>query len=642
MSGYDGTLTGQLLATHLVEGDLTPGERVAIDVDQVLLQDVLGPLVWMEFEALGYDAVQSDVVATYADHQVYGFDTADSDTHRYLRTVTQRYGGRFSKPGNGICHQVHREQFIVPGATLLGSDSHSTTMGGFGALGIGAGGLDVAVAMSGEPYTLEAPQVIEVRLTGTLDPWVSAKDVVLELLRRFSVKGGVGSVFEFTGPGVESLSVPERCTIANMTTELGATSGVFPSDGRTRAHLERLGRGDDYRPLAPDPDATYADAVDLDLGEIVPLVATPSMPDNVVPVREVAGTPVDQVVVGSCTNGSYLDVATVAAVVDDGTVAEGVDCVVAPASKRAAELLSRTGGITSLYAAGVNLSESTCGACIGQGHVPAPDSVSLRAFNRNFEGRSGAEDDSVYLCSPEVAAASALAGELVDPRDTDLVAPAVDLPADMTVRTAGVLDPDPSVEVRRGETIGHVPVRDPLGARLAGPVLIDMGDNITTDHIVPATPEVMSLWSDPQACAAHTLARVDPDFAERAAAADGGWVVAGENYGQGSSRENAALELVVLGVDGVIAESFARIHEANLINFGVVPFRFADPADHSRLSVDDSLVVTGVANGLTDGRVKFAATVNDDWTLPLRLDLSADERATLAAGGKLAQLRQAD
>ena len=340
MSTHAGTLTEGVLATHLADGELTPGERVALDVDQVLLQDILGPLVWMELEAPGFEAVEPDVVAQYADHQVYRFSGEGTDTHRYLRTVTRRYGGSFSKPRNGICHQVHREQFIEPGTVMLGSDSHSTTMGGFGALGIGAGGLGVAVAMGGEPYTVEVPEVIEVNLTGTLGPWASAEDVALELLRRFGVEGSVGTVFEFSGPGVETLSVPERCTIANMTTELGATSGVFPSDEATHTYLERLGRGEDYRPLSPGEDAAYADSIDLDLSDVEPLVATPSMPDNVVPVREAAGTPVDQAIVGSFTNGSYLDLATVAAVLEEETVAEDTDCIVAPASRRAIELLS--------------------------------------------------------------------------------------------------------------------------------------------------------------------------------------------------------------------------------------------------------------------------------------------------------------
>ncbi len=632
--------TEKLLRRHS-DDQLVPGDPIAIDIDQVLLQDVLGPLVWMEFEALEYDDVKTDVVAQYADHQVYQIDHRDTDTHRYLRTVTQRYGGHYSKAGNGICHQVHRERFVEPGATVLGSDSHTTTMGGFGALGIGAGGLDVAVTMGGEPYVLEMPEVVRVELTGELRPWCSAKDVVLELLRRLSVKGGVDKAFEFGGPGVGTLSVPERCTITNMATELGATTGLFPSDERTKRHLTRLGRPDAYRPLQPDPDAVYNDTIDVDLSGIRPLVATPSMPDAVVPVSEIAGTPVDQVVVGSCTNGSYHDLATVAAVVSGRSVAPKTEFVVAPASKRAAQLLARNGGLAELYAAGVNVTESTCGPCIGQGHVPASDSVSLRAFNRNFSGRSGLDDDSVYLCSPEVAAVSALEGALVDPRETTYDPPRPAMPDDMTRSSVELLGPDPSVEVQRGTTIGTIPLRDPHPETVSGPVLITVGDDITTDHIMPATAEVMSLWSDPQACAEYTLSRVDPEFSTRARDAGHGWVVAGQNYGQGSSRENAALELAVLGVDGVIAEGFARIHRSNLVNFGMLPLTFADAADADQVSEGDTLSVDGIATGIRDGRTDFTVSVDDEWSFTARLAISDEERAVLASGGRLNHVKRA-
>jgi aconitate hydratase len=641
MSSTARTLTETVLAEHLADGELTPGTEIDIDIDQVLLQDLLGPLVWIEFEALDYDEVKTDEVVTYADHQVYQFDEADTDTHRYLRTASQRYGGHFSKPGNGICHQVHREQFIEPGATLLGCDSHSTTMGGFGAIGIGAGGLDVALAMGGESYTIEMPEVVAVRLEGALEEWCTAKDVILELLGRLSVKGGVDRVFEFIGPGVETLSVPERCTIANMTTELGATTAIFPSDDRTRRHLRRLGREDAFQKLVPDADAAYDDNIAVDLSEIEPLIATPSMPDNVVPVSETAGTSVDQSMVGTCTNGSYADIAAVSGTVENESVADETEFIVAPASKRSVEVLSREGGTTELYAAGVNLSESTCGACLGQGHLPAPDSVSLRAFNRNFTGRSGNADDSVYLCSPETAAASALRGEITDPRELDKPAPDVTLPDDMTRRNDEIVEPDPSTEVARGETIGTVPLKKPLASALSGPTLLKAGDDITTDHIVPAGPEITPLWSDPQACAQYTLIRVDESFPDRAEQADGGWIVAGENWGQGSSRENAALELAVLGVDGVIAKSFARIHLANLINFGVVPLTFADSAVYDRLSEGDALELAGdVAEAVDAGDEQFTVRVNDEWAFETDLELTDRERETLLAGGKLAEIKR--
>ena len=641
MSSTPQTLTETVLSEHLTAGDLEPGEEVDVQIDQVLLQDLLGPLVWIEFEALGYDEIKSDLVVTYADHQVYQFSSADTDTHRYLRTASQHYGSYFSKPGNGICHQVHREKFIEPGATLLGCDSHSTTMGGFGAIGIGAGGLDVALAMGGVSYTVEMPEIVEVHLENELGDWCTAKDVILELLGRLSVTGGVGKVFEFTGPGVETLSVPERCTIANMTTELGATTAIFPSDDRTRRHLARLGREDAYRELAADEGAEYDDRIDVDLAAIEPLIATPSMPDNVVPVSEVAGTPVDQSMVGTCTNGSYADIAAVAGTVEDDTVADSTEFIVAPASKRAVEVLSREGGTTELYASGASLSEATCGACLGQGHLPAPDSVSLRAFNRNFKGRSGNPEDSVYLCSPETAAASALRGEITDPRDLDKPAPDVTLPDDMTRKDSEIVDPDSSTAVRRGETIGTVPLKDPLANVISGPTLLKAGDDITTDHIVPAGPDITPLWSDPQACAEYTLTRVDESFPARASEADGGWIVAGQNWGQGSSRENAALELAVLGVDGVIAKSFARIHFANLLNFGVLPLTFADPDVYDRLLEGDEMAIVGdVADAIRAGEQELTVRVNDDWTFAVELDLTDRERDTLLAGGKLAEIKR--
>ncbi|MFB6108851.1 MAG: aconitate hydratase [Haloplanus sp.] len=635
------TLTEKLVDDHRVEGDLARGTPVGVRIDQVLNQDVLGPLAWMEFEALDFETVRPDVVVTYADHSVLELSERDTQTHRYLRTVTQKYGGYYSKAGNGICHQVHRERFLEPGCTLVGCDSHTTTAGGFGALGVGAGGLDVAVAMGGDPYVFEMPEVVAVRLEGELGPWTSAKDVILELLRRLTVKGGVGKVFEFVGPGVETLSVPERCTITNMSTELGATTSMFPSDERTRRHLARLGREDAYRPLSADEWAEYDDELVVDLSDLEPLVARPSMPDKVVPVAEVAGTPVDQVVVGSCTNGSYFDVATVADVLAGESVAGHLDAVVAPASKRAVELLAREGRVADLYAAGATLSESTCGACVGQGHVPTADSVSLRTFNRNFEGRSGNEDDSVYLCSPEVAAVAAITGELTDPRGTDLASPSVAHPEDMTRRDVDVLGPDPAVDVDRGDVIGEVPLGDPLPSTLSGPVLIAVGDDVTTDHILPATADIMSKWPDPQVAAQYTLQRIDPDFASRAAAAEGGWVVGGENYGQGSSRENAALELAVLGVDGVFANSFARIHRANLANFGLLAFTFADPAVYDDLHEGDEIrVVDDVAAGVAAGRETFTCEVNGSWTFEARLDATDRQRDVLSAGGLLNAVRE--
>ena len=636
------TLTEQILEDHLVEGELEPGEEIGIEIDQVLAQDTTGTMVWLQFEALEMDEVQTELAAQYCDHQTYQFDFKNTDDHRFLRSAAGTYGAYFSRPGNGICHNVHKENFAAPGKTLLGSDSHTPTPGGLGELAIGAGGLDVAVAMGGGPYYVEMPEVVNVRLEGELPAWATAKDVILELLGRLSVKGGVGKIFEYTGPGVESLAVPERTTITNMGTELGATSSIFPTDERTREYLERQDRGDEYVELAPDEDATYAEEITVDLSAIEPLISEPSMPDNVVPVREVAGTPVDQVIVGSCTNGGYEDILPAAKMLEGRRIDRRTEMIVAPGSKQASELLARDGWTAELMAAGVNFSEATCGACIGIGHVPASDSVSLRTFNRNFEGRSGIEDDSVYLCSPEVAAASALAGEIVDPRDLadelgDLEDPGFELPDRYDGSKADIIDPDDPVDdgLVKGPNIGEVPLQDPLAADIAGPALLKMGDNITTDHIIPATSDILKFRSNIERLSDFTLSRVDESFADRARASDGGVLVAGENYGQGSSREHAAMCPMYLGVEAVLAESFARIHRANLFNFGIVPLTI-DEATYGRIAQgDDVEIVDDVAAAVRNGTEAFTVRVNDEWEATARLDASERERRILAAGGKL-------
>lgn len=634
------TIAEKVLSDHLVEGNLTPGERISISVDQALLHDVLGPLIWMEFEALEFDEVQTEVAVQHCDHQSLQIAKEDSDTHQYLETATRRFGAYFSKPGTGICHQVQRENWIKPGATLVGCDSHGPTMGGFGAIGIGAGGLDVAAAMGGDTYEFEMPEIVEVKLKNELNDWASAKDVILELLRRLSMKGGVDKIFEFTGPGVETLSVPERCTIANMTTELGATSAIFPSDTKTRQHLRRLGREDDFKEISPDENATYDESLEVDLESLVPLIAKPSMPDNVVPVSEVEGTTVDQCIVGTCTNGSYFDIATVAETLKGRKINPETDFIVSPASKRSIEQLTREGLTTELYAAGASVTKSTCGACLGQGHIPATDTVSLRAFNRNFKGRSGNPDDSVYLCSPEVVAVSAIEGEITDPRKSDIEPPSVSLPEDLTQRSSGILEPDPTIEIKRGETIGTIPLKDPLKNQIEGPVLTKAGDDITTDHIVPGDPEVLSLWSDPQACADYTLTRVDEQFPEKARDADGGWIIAGENWGQGSARENAALELAVLGLDGVLAKSFARIHFENLVNFGILPLEIPNSKIYDRISPNDTLRVVGdVTDQIKNGDKEITMSVNNDWEFTANISLTQNQRETILAGGKLPQLK---
>ncbi|MFB6310147.1 MAG: aconitate hydratase [Salinirussus sp.] len=640
------TLTEKILDDHLVEGELVPGEEIGIEIDQVLTQDTTGTLVWLQFEALGLDEVQTELAAQYCDHQTYQFDFKNTDDHRFLRSAAGTFGAYFSRPGNGICHNVHKENFAAPGKTLLGSDSHTPTPGGLGQLAIGSGGLDVAVAMGGGAYYIEMPEIVEVRLEGELPEWATAKDVILEMLRRLSVKGGVGKIFEYTGPGVETLSVPERTTITNMGTELGATSSIFPTDEHTKDWLERVGRPEDYEELRPDEDADYHDSMTIDLSDLEPLIACPSMPDNVVPVREVAGEDVSQVIIGSCTNGGYPDILPAAKMLEGREIDKRTEMIIAPGSKQASEMLAREGWTAELMAAGVNFSEATCGACIGIGHVPASDSVSLRTFNRNFEGRSGIEDDNVYLCSPEVATAAAIAGEIIDPRDLadelgDLDDPGFELPEKYTGSKADIITPDEAVDddLVKGPNIGDVPLKDPLESDLSGPALLKMGDNITTDHIIPATQDILMYRSNIPKLSEFTLSRVDESFADRALESDGGFLVAGENYGQGSSREHAALCPMYLGVEGVLAQSFARIHRANLFNFGLLPLEI-DAETYERIDEgDDIQIVDDVAEAVRSGQDEFTIRVNDEWEATAQLDASPREREILADGGKLSHVK---
>ncbi|GAA0664117.1 aconitate hydratase [Natronoarchaeum mannanilyticum] len=641
------TLTEKILDDHLVEGELETGEEIGIEIDQVLTQDTTGTMVWLQFEAMGLDNVQTELAAQYCDHQTYQFDFKNTDDHRFLRSAAGTYGAHFSRPGNGICHNVHRENFAAPGKTLLGSDSHTPTPGGLGELAIGAGGIDITVAMGGAPYYIEMPEVVNVRLEGELPDWATAKDVILELLRRLSVKGGVGKILEYTGPGVETLTAPERMTITNMGTELGATTSIFPTDEQTQDYLERVGRGEEYVELQPDDDAEYDDEIVVDLSDLEPLIAQPSMPDNVVPVREVAGQDVDQVIIGSCTNGGYEDILPGAKMLEGREVDKKTDMIVAPGSKQASEILARQGWVAEMMAAGVNFSEATCGACIGIGHVPASDSVSLRTFNRNFEGRSGIEDDNVYLCSPEVATAAALKGEIVDPRDLsdeldDLEAPGIELPEQYDASKTDLISPDEAVddELVKGPNIGDVPLKDPLDSKLQGPTLLKMDDNITTDHIIPATQDILMYRSNVPKLSEFTLSRIDETFADRALEADGGFLVAGENYGQGSSREHAALCPMYLGVEGVLAQSFARIHKANLFNFGLIPLTIDEDTYERIEQGDDVEIVDDVAEAVQSGQEEFTIRVNDDWEATAQLDASERERDILAAGGKLAHTKK--
>ncbi|RLM76218.1 aconitate hydratase [Halorubrum sp. Atlit-26R] len=644
------TITEKILDEHLVEGELTPGEEIGIEIDQVLTQDTTGTMVWLQFEALDLDEVQTELAAQYCDHQTYQFDFKNTDDHRFLRSAAGTYGAYFSRPGNGICHQVHKENFAAPGKTLLGSDSHTPTPGGLGQLAIGAGGLDIAVAMGGGPYYVEMPEVVNVHLEGELPEWATAKDIALHLLGELTVKGGVGKIFEYTGPGAEKLTIPERTTITNLGTELGATSSIFATDEKTKDWLARQDREEEYVDLQPDDDAEYAETIEVDLNELEPLVAAPSMPDNVAPVSEYEGTDVEQVIVGSCTNGAYEDILPSAKMLEDREVSKGTEMIVAPGSKQASEMLAREGWTAEMMAAGVNFSEATCGACIGIGHVPASDSVSLRTFNRNFEGRSGIEDDSVFLCSPEVATAAAITGEIVDPRDLadelgDLEAPGLEMGTKygpgMGQDDSDIISPDEAIDdgLVKGPNIGDVPLKDDIDVD-GGEALLKMEDNITTDHIIPATADILKFRSNIEKLSEFTLSRVDDTFAERALNADGGVLVAGENYGQGSSREHAALCPMYLGIEAVFAQSFARIHKANLFNFGIVPLAIDEETYEKIDQGDDLEIVDDVPAGVRSGQEEFTVSVNGEWEFTADLDASERERDILAAGGKLSWVKQ--
>ncbi|MGH2376492.1 MAG: aconitate hydratase [bacterium] len=593
------SLTRKVLESHTAEGTWIPGETLAVRVQQVLTHDLLGPLVFLQFAALGLSRFKVELAATYADHSVFQVDPRMMRDHQFIRIASRKFGAYYSRPGAGICHQVHLERFAAPGKVLLGSDSHTPTAGGIGMIAIGAGGLDVTAALAGGPFRLPVPLVTAVHLTGRLSPWVTTKDVILELLRRLTVKGGVGKVFEFIGPGVRTLTVPERATLTNMSAELGATTAIFPSDEVTRDYLRRAGREAAWQPVHADPDADYDDRLEVDLAAIEPLVATPSMPDRVVPARDLDGVKVDQVMVGSCTNGSYVDILQVARILEGRAVHPDVELVINPSSKQSIELLSAEGWASRLMAAGANLSEATCGPCIGLAHIPAEGSVSLRTFNRNFLGRSGARQDRVYLASPVVAAIAAVTGEITDPRDwaareasrgVAVSVPDVMLPDRFNLASHDIIPPASEDEARAidlpiTDDMVALPPLDPLPETLSARVVGVFGDDITTDDISPASGEALAAMTNLPLAAGFTFARLDPGFVERAKAAGIGVIVGGSNYGQGSSRENSAIAPRYLGVRAVIARSFARIHRANLINWGILPLVRAE--DAHTLDLDD-------------------------------------------------------
>lgn len=645
VTGLARNVTQKILSSHIVSGELAPGQEIGIRCDQTLTQDATGTMVYLQFEAIGVPKVKTGLSVSYIDHNTLQTGFENADDHRFLASVAAKYGIRLSRPGNGICHQVHLERFAVPGQVVLGSDSHTPTAGGLGMLGIGAGGLDVAVAMAGAPYYLKAPLVVGVKLTGRLRPWVAAKDIILEVLRRLRVKGGVGKVFEYFGDGVATLSVPERATITNMGAELGATSSVFPSDEQTRAFLAAQGREADWVPLTADPGAVYDETVVVNLDDLVPLVAKPHSPDNVVPVAEVAGTPVHQVVIGSCTNSSYKDMATVAAILKGRRIAPTVSLVVAPGSRQVLKQMIATGVLETLVDAGARILEVACGPCNGIGQAPASGGVSVRTVNRNYRGRSGTLDAQVYLASPEVAAAAALTGVLTDPRDLGSY-PAIELPAAAPVDDSMILLPPEdgsAVEIVRGPNIKPFPVTAPLPADLSGRVMIKLGDNISTDDIMPAGAHLLSLRSNIPAMAKYIFSRVDPEFDRRLGSRPGPWfVLAGENYGQGSSREHAVMAPLSRGLKGVVAKSFARIHRTNLINFGILPLTLADPEDYGRIEEGDELELKGIRAALSaDGPIVLVNRTKG-LKIEMRCELSPRERAILLAGGLLNYVREQD
>jgi aconitate hydratase len=634
------TLAEKIIAAHAADQKLRAGDEIALRIDQTLTQDATGTMACLQFEALGMDRVQTDLSLSYVDHNTLQTGFENADDHRYLQSVAARYGIRFSRPGNGICHQVHLERFAVPGRTLLGSDSHTPTGGGIGMIAIGAGGLDVAAAMAGEPFYLSMPTVVGVRLTGELTGWTAAKDVILELLRRLSVKGGVGKVFEYFGPGVATLSVPERATITNMGAELGATTSLFPSDERTRDFLAAQQREGDWSELLADPDAEYAEVIEIDLASLQPMVAQPHMPDEVTPIADIAGLAVDQVCIGSCTNSSLKDLMTVAAIVKGRTVHEATSLVISPGSRQVEEMIARNGALADLLAAGARVLEPACGPCIGMGQSPPSGGVSVRTFNRNFKGRSGTADAGIYLVSPEMAALVALHGSFVDPSQLP-APPRVELPDEFAVDDSMIImppDDGSAVEVLRGPNIKPIPLKDPLADSLTVTVLLKLGDNITTDDIMPAGAKILPLRSNIPAISEHVFEGITPDFAAHAQENAPGIVVGGDNYGQGSSREHAALAPMYLGVQAVLACSFARIHKANLVNFGIMPLVIS-PEDYATLAQGDRLEMRDIRSAVESGTSLVARKVDSAQTIDLTYDLSDREREVLLAGGRLNFIR---
>lgn len=631
------TIAQKIIKEHLISGEMKVGEEIALRIDQTLTQDATGTMAYLEFEAIGIPRVRTKLSVAYIDHNTLQSGFENADDHRYIQSVAKKFGLRFSRPGNGICHQVHLERFGVPGMTLIGSDSHTPTGGGIGMLAMGAGGLDVAVAMGGGAYYITMPKMYKVNLTGKLQPWVSAKDVSLEILRILSVKGGVGAIIEWGGEGIKTLSVPERATITNMGTELGATTSIFPSDEITKAFLEAQGRGDSYVPLESDPDAEYDRIIDINLSELKPLLACPHSPDNIKTAEELSSTKVDQVCIGSCTNSSLQDMLKVAAMLKGKKIHDSVSLSVSPGSKQVLSMLADCGALADILSSGARVLECACGPCIGMGFSPNSAGVSLRTFNRNFEGRSGTKDAQVYLVSPEVAVASALTGYITDPRTLgDYIS--VEMPEKFKIDDSAVILPASEeeakdLEILRGPNIKPFPTTYPLENEIKANLTLKVGDNITTDHIMPAGAKILPYRSNIPFLSKFCFAVCDETFATRALEAKSSIIVGGSNYGQGSSREHAALVPLYLGVKAVVAKSFARIHAANLINAGILPLTFANGEDYDKLSQNDTLTLENVFNGMEEGKIILKANGKE---IPLNCSYTKRQIDILKAGGLLA------
>ncbi len=633
------TLTEKILSAHLVEGEMIKGTEIGIKIDQTLTQDATGTMAYLEFEAMGVPRVKTERSVAYIDHNTLQNGFMNMDDHRFIGSIAKKHGIYFSRPGNGICHQVHLERFGVPGKTLIGSDSHTPTGGGIGMIAIGAGGMDVAVAMGGGTYYITCPKVVKVNLTGKLSPWVAAKDVILEVLRIMSVKGGVGKVIEYCGEGVKTLSVPERATITNMGAELGATTSIFPSDEVTREFLRAQGREEVYTPLSADSDAVYDEEIDIDLSTLVPLAACPHMPDNVKSAEEIGAMKIDQVCIGSCTNSSLLDMLKVAYILKGKTVHPDVSLSIAPGSKQVLNMLAENGALAIMIDAGARILESACGPCIGMGQSPNSKGISLRTFNRNFEGRSGTKDGQIYLVSPETAAASAITGVFTDPRTLGDM-PDFKLPEKFMINDNMIVEPVPesemdSVEILRGPNIKPFPMSKPLEKTIDAKVSLKVEDNITTDHIMPAGAKILPLRSNIPEISKYCFAVCDESFHDRALEMGKSIIIGGANYGQGSSREHAALAPLYLGVKAVITKSFARIHMANLINAGIIPMTFANEADYDKIDMNDELKIENVGEQIENGDTVKVTDVTKGFDFDVKVNFSRRQKDMIYAGGLL-------